>query len=64
VPAIVIALEICRSCLPAEIAIDALIVHVEFSARVLAVFVCWVGHLGKLLNVEGWVSFTRFAIVF
>jgi hypothetical protein len=59
VPAVFVALEICGSGLAAEIAIDALIVHVEFSVRVLAVFICWVCHLNELLKTENWGSAAR-----
>lgn len=49
VTAIVIALEICRSGLAAQIAVDALVIHEKFSLNVVAVFVCCVCHI-DLMN--------------
>jgi hypothetical protein len=44
VPAIVIAGEIARSGFAAEIAVDALVIDVEFACDVLGIFVCDVSH--------------------
>jgi hypothetical protein len=44
-PAVVVALEIGRRRFPAQIAVDALLVHVEFPGSVLGIFVCRIGHI-------------------
>jgi hypothetical protein len=49
VSAIVIALEIRRSGLAAQVAINALVIHEKFSLNVVAVFVCYVCHI-DLMN--------------
>jgi hypothetical protein len=57
VTAIVIALEVCRSGLAAQITVNALVIHENFSLNVVAVFVCCVCHSilmirgGKLVSV-------------
>jgi hypothetical protein len=53
-PAVVVALEVCGRSFAAEIAIDALIIDVEFPVDVLRVFVCCVGHIFPLkIEFEG-----------
>jgi hypothetical protein len=42
--AIIVPLEIGRRSFPAQIAIDALIIDIEFAGYILGVFVCGVGH--------------------
>lgn len=49
VAAVVIAFEICRRGLAAQIAVYALIIHEKFSLNVVAVFVCYVCHI-DLMN--------------
>jgi len=44
VTAIIVALEVGRGGLAAEIAIDALIIDVEFSLYVFGIFVCDISH--------------------
>lgn len=57
VTTIVITLEICRSSLATQIAVDALVIHENFPLNVVAVFVCCVCHNililrgGKLVSV-------------
>jgi hypothetical protein len=46
VAAIVVALEIRRSGLAAQIAVDALVIHEKLTLYVVAVFVCYVCHIG------------------
>jgi hypothetical protein len=52
VTAVIIAFEIGRSCLAAQIAIDALIIDVEFPGYVLGVFVRCVSHVSLKVKVE------------
>ncbi len=42
--AVVVALEICGRRLATEIAIDALVIDVEFSSYVFGIFVCRISH--------------------
>ncbi len=44
VSAIVVTFEVCRCGFAAQIAVDALIIHVKFTPYVVAVFVCYVCH--------------------
>jgi hypothetical protein len=48
--AIVVAGEIGRSGFSAQIAIDALIIHIEFAAHIVGVFVVYVCHNLKILQ--------------
>jgi hypothetical protein len=47
---VVIALEIVRRRFPAQVAINALVVHVVFAGNVFSVFICSVSH--KILLVD------------
>jgi hypothetical protein len=42
--AVIVALEIGRGSLAAQIAVDALLIDIELSSYVFGVFVCSVGH--------------------
>jgi hypothetical protein len=44
VTAVVVAFEIIRSGFAAEIAVNALIVHVVFASNVFRIFVCYISH--------------------
>jgi hypothetical protein len=48
IAAIVIAFEIVRGGFAAEIAVDALVVHVIFTGNVFRIFVCDVSHKNKI----------------
>ena len=54
VPAVIVALEICRSSFAAQITVNALIIDVESALCVLGIFVCCVGHgAPRETEVEG-----------
>src|SRR4051812_21478313 len=52
IAAVIVAFEIIRSRFAAEIAINALIVHVIFSSGVFGVFICRVCHKKRVPNME------------
>jgi hypothetical protein len=41
---VVVALEICRGSFPAQIAVDALFIDIEFAGSIFRIFVGNVGH--------------------
>ncbi len=51
VPSIIISGKVCRSCLSTKIAVDTLIVHVEFPRDILSVFIFNVSHSYLAFNV-------------
>jgi hypothetical protein len=63
VPAIVVAFEICWSCLAAQVAVNALVVHEKLSIHVVAVFVCCVCHI-DLISAAKSLHARRIATVF
>ena len=50
ITAVIVALEIVRRRLAAQVAINALVVHVIFSSHVLGIFICDISHKINLIG--------------
>lgn len=44
--------EIVRSGLAAQVAVDALVIDVEFARDVLRIFICYISHMNKKVMVK------------